>query len=64
MATRRLIAAEIEGALKRWEPRITLEGVDVQPDDADERAAIATIRYALVATQASEQVTLRVQLAS
>jgi phage baseplate assembly protein W len=63
VATRRLIAAEIEGALKRWEPRIELQGVDVQADAGDERAAIATIRYSLIATQAAEQLRLRVQLA-
>jgi phage baseplate assembly protein W len=63
VATRRLIAGEIETALKRWEPRIALQGVDVQPDAGDERAAIATVRYALIATQAAEQVRLRVQLA-
>jgi uncharacterized protein len=63
VATRRLIAEQIETALKRWEPRISLESVDVQPDPDDDRAALATVRYALVATRAGEQLQLRVQLA-
>lgn len=61
-ATRRLVRDEIETALRRWEPRIALSGVTVDPDDMDERAAIATVRYALVATRAADQVQLRVSL--
>jgi phage baseplate assembly protein W len=64
VATRRRIQDQIGLALARWEPRIAVESVDVQPDPADERqAAIATITYRLVATQARERVSLSVSLA-
>jgi phage baseplate assembly protein W len=61
-ATRRLVRDEIEGALRRWEPRVSLIGVTVDPDDIDERTAIATVRYSLVATRAADQLQLRVSL--
>jgi len=54
--------SEIEGALRRWEPRVSLIGVTVDPDDIDERTAIATVRYSLVATRAADQLQLRVSL--
>lgn len=60
--TRRLIRDRIEGALTTWEPRIALESVEVDTDPADPSAATATIIYRLIATQASEQINLRVQL--
>ena len=63
VGTRRLIADEIMTALKRWEARLQLQSVEVQPDPDDDRAAIATIRYALVANRAPEQVSVRIQLA-
>ena len=62
--TRRLIRDRIELALTTWEPRIALESVDVEPDPGDAGAAVATITYRLVATQANEQLNLRVQLAA
>lgn len=61
-ATRRLVRDEIETALRRWEPRISLTSVAVDPDDVDERTAIATVRYSLVATRAADQLKLRVSL--
>jgi hypothetical protein len=38
--------------------------VDVDPADGDAQTAIATLRYSLVATRASEQLRLRVPVAS
>jgi uncharacterized protein len=64
LSTRRRIQERIEDALRRWEPRIGLEAVSVEPDPDDPRAALATVRYQLVADRATEQVSLRVQLAS
>lgn len=64
VATRRLVQERMEEALRRWEPRIALESVQVQQDAGDPRAAIATVRYRLVADAAAEQVSVRVQLAS
>ena len=49
-------------ALARWEPRITVEDVRVEADSDDEQAAIATISYRLVSTQARERVSLAVAL--
>jgi phage baseplate assembly protein W len=62
--TRREIRNQIERALAVWEPRIEVETIDVEEDAADGSAAIATIRYRLVATRASEELNLRFQLAS
>jgi uncharacterized protein len=62
VATRRLVQEQIDRALQLWEPRITLSSVTVEEDPADPRAALATISYQLVASQAAEQVTVRVPL--
>jgi len=63
VATRRLVQHEIEQALQRWEPRLKLRSVSVAADPDDERSALATIDYELVATSSVEQATLRVPLA-
>ena len=47
-------------ALKRWEPRVQVEAVEVQADASDAESALATITYRLVATQVQERVSLRV----
>lgn len=60
--TRRQIQDRIVRALGAWEPRILLDAVDVEPDPSDAGAAIATITYRLVATQAQERVSVSVQL--
>jgi hypothetical protein len=62
VATRRLVQEQIDRALKLWEPRITLSSITVEEDADDPRAALATINYQLVASQAAEQVTVRVPL--
>ncbi len=62
VATRRLLRDEIEKALLLWEARITPQSIVVEADGKDPRAALATIQYQLVATQATGQVGLRVQL--
>ncbi len=63
VTTRHLIADRITKMLAAWEPRLTVEAVEVEEDPADVRAAIATITYRLVATQARERVSLTVRLA-
>ena len=50
-------------ALARWEPRVAVQSIEVEPDPADPQAAIATITYRLVATQSVERVSLTVTLA-
>lgn len=63
VATRHQIQDRIVKALAQWEPRIRVESVSVDPDANDVQAAIATITYKLVATQARERVSLNVTLA-
>jgi phage baseplate assembly protein W len=63
VTTRHVLQDRIVQALAEWEPRITVESVSVEEDPADPEAAIATITYKLVATQARERVSLTVTLA-
>ena len=63
VTTRRLIKDRILRALEQWEPRISVESVEVDADPEDSQAAVATITYRLVATQTRERVTLGVTLA-
>lgn len=62
VTTRHLIADRIARALADWEPRLHVESVVVEPDPADEQAAIATITYQLIATQTRERVSVQVTL--
>lgn len=61
--TRRQIQDRIAKALALWEPRITVESVDVEPDSQNPEAAVARVVYRLVATQTQERVSLTVLLA-
>ena len=63
VATRHLIEERIGHALKRWEPRITVQATRVEPDPDDREAAIATIQYQLVATQTHDSISLSVRFA-
>lgn len=63
ISTRLLIQDRVVKALAQWEPRIAVQQVDVTPDPVDQQAAIVTITYKLVATQALERVSLNVTLA-
>lgn len=45
------IAERIRRSVTDWEPRVRVLAVDVVTDPADERAALATLTYELVATQ-------------
>jgi uncharacterized protein len=62
--TRRRIQDRIEKALARWEPRVQVESVQIEPDPGDAEAAIATIRYRLIANQAREGVSVSLKLAA
>ena len=64
VTTRQLIKDRIGKALARWEPRVNVQSIDVDPDPADAQAVIATITYKLVATQVRERVSLTVTLAA
>lgn len=62
-STHARIAHAIDAALKRWEPRIAVEQVDVAADVQAGETAIATIAYRLVATGTAQRVSLDVPLA-
>jgi len=62
VVTHRRIEEEIIQSLDQWEPRIEVNSVDVKADDKDPQAARVTIRYTLIANQASDQLHLRIQL--
>lgn len=62
VTTHRRIEEAVVQSLDRWEPRIKVNEVSVQPDGQDGQAALVTVRYTLVANRASDQVQLRVQL--
>lgn len=61
-ATRRMIETRVSEALRLWEPRIRVGSVRADPDPGDEQQVIVTIEYKLVATQASEQLSLSLNL--
>jgi uncharacterized protein len=63
-ATHHLMEDRIQQALRRWESRVALQTVDVEPDPDDAESAVATITYKLVATQSTERVTLGITLQS
>ncbi|HEY1902797.1 MAG TPA: GPW/gp25 family protein [Terracidiphilus sp.] len=61
-ATRKSIEEEISNVLKQWEPRITVDAINVTQDSSDAQSAIATIEYRLVANQLPGQITMTLQL--
>jgi hypothetical protein len=58
----RLIQDRIEKSLARWEPRISLETVQVDPDPNDAESVIITLSYRLIATQTRERVAFNLAL--
>lgn len=64
VATRSAIKNRITRELAQWEPRIVVEAVEVEADEADPQTAVATIAYRLVATQVQERASLSVRLGS
>jgi phage baseplate assembly protein W len=62
VATRHQIGERIRRAVAQWEPRVEIDDVAVDPDTRDPMAAIATIRYKLVATGVSSQLNVSVKL--
>ena len=60
--TRNQLRERIGKALLAWEPRISIESVEVEPHADDPEAASVTIAYRLVATDALERVGLTVRL--
>lgn len=62
VTTRQLIRDRITKELAQWEPRVAVEDVQVEADETDPQAAVATIKYRLVATRKQETVSLTVSL--
>lgn len=62
ISNRRLIQERISIALERWEPRIRVESVTVEPDRENNQAVTATIYYKLIANQTGEKVSLSIDL--
>jgi phage baseplate assembly protein W len=60
--TRRSIEDRITRAIAAWEPRVTLESVDVDENPVDSASAIATVTFRIVATGAVERVSASVPL--
>ena len=62
VTTRTLIREAVSNAIKSREPRVRVEGVSVEADDADPRLVAVEIQFRLVATQAVGSLGLTLQL--
>jgi uncharacterized protein len=62
VTTRQLIGERITQAIGRWEPRVAVQEVRVDPDDDDPRVVAVSIVFQLVATQAIERIGMSLQL--
>ena len=60
--TRRAIEERIRRSIGTWEPRVSLESVDVDEDPTDASAAIATVTFRVIATQTIERVTASIAM--
>lgn len=60
--TRQLISERISQAIRRWEPRVLVESVDVEADLDDARIVHINIVFRLIATQAVERLGMSLQL--
>ncbi|HWI61962.1 MAG TPA: GPW/gp25 family protein [Symbiobacteriaceae bacterium] len=61
--TRRLIQESVTRALQKWEKRIWLTSVSVEPDPADLEAAVVSVSFRVLATGADERFRMRLSLA-
>ena len=62
VTTRTLIREQVVDTIRRWEPRVTVEEVTVEPDEGDARLIGIQIHFRLVATQAVGSLGLTLQL--
>lgn len=62
VTTRELIRQRITQAIGRWEPRVTVEHVSIEPGADDPRAITVTVLFRLVATQAQGRLGLTLRL--
>ena len=61
-ATRQLISERITQAVNRWEPRVVLDSVEVDPDPDDERVVQVNVTFRLIANQSVERLGMSFQL--
>jgi len=62
VTTRQRIQNSIEQAIARWEPRVSVADVSVDPDDADPRRVNINVQFRLVATQGASSLSFTLQL--
>ena len=62
VATRQLIRERIINAIGRWEPRVAVDDVTVEPDDTNPRLVAVNIFFRPVATQALGRLGVTLQL--
>ena len=62
LPTHARIQERIRAGLARWEPRVRVEDVEVHEHPDDPSAAVATVKYRLVATQAPGSLSVVVPL--
>jgi phage baseplate assembly protein W len=62
VATRQLIRESIVNAIGRWEPRVAVDDVTVEPDNRNPRLVAVNIFFRLVATQALGRLGMTLQL--
>jgi len=60
--TRQLIRERVTRAIGRWEPRVAVEAVEVEPDGSDPRVVNVQISFRLVASGALARMGLTLQL--
>jgi hypothetical protein len=61
VTTRQLLRERIIQALRRWEPRVGVQDVTVEPVPEHPRLAVVTITFRLIATQALESLNLTLE---
>ena len=62
VATRQLIRDRIVHAIGRWEPRVSVDDVTVEPDGTNPRLIAVNVFFRLVATQAAGRLGMTIQL--
>lgn len=62
VTTRQLIRERVSQAIERWEPRVTVEEIQVEPDPVEARLVHLTILFRLKATHAMESLGLSLLL--
>ncbi|MDT5267896.1 MAG: uncharacterized protein QOH49_82 [Acidobacteriota bacterium] len=63
ISTHLLIKDWVQKSLARWEPRVSVESIEVGEDPEDRQGAVATVTYRLVATQTLQTIRVNVTLA-